>query len=137
MAYNGSTAASSIANPPVLMFGTHAAIDQRIPGSGTTGSTIYMNNAYKASTAVYSEGRAFGGQMWGYWSTDNTTAIASSGYFTDAGQLGIRPGDMILAVGSTGGTGTVVTRLLTVSNISTSGAAAMSSAGAGGWSPTT
>jgi len=137
MAYNGSTAASSIANPPVLMFGTNASVDQRIPGSGTTGSTIYMNNAYKASTSVYSEGRAFGGQLWGYWSTDNTTAIASSGYFTDAGPLGMRPGDMILAVGSTGGAGTVVTRLLTISNISTSGAAAMSSAGGGGWSPTT
>jgi len=137
MAYNGSTAASSIANPPVLMFGTNASVDQRIPGSGTTGSTIYMNNAYKASTSVYSEGRAFGGQLWGYWSTDNTTAIASSGYFSDAGPLGMRPGDMILAVGSSGGAGTVITRLLTISNISTSGAAAMSSAGGGGWSPTT
>ena len=136
MAYNGSTAASSIANPPVLMFGTHAAIDQRIPGSGTTGSTIYMNNAYKASTAVYSEGRAFGGQMWGYWSTDNTTAVASSGYFTDAGPLGMRPGDIILTVGNTGGA-VVITRMLTVTAISTTGAAAMSSAGGGGWSPTT
>ena len=131
MAYQGTTAASSVSNPPVLLMGTHAAIDQRIPGTGTTGSTIFMNNAYKASTAVYSEGRAFGGQFWGYWSTDNTTAIASSGYFTDAGPLGMRPGDVIMAVGTTGGTGTVVTRFLTIQNISTSGAAAMSTGSLG------
>jgi len=136
MPYLGSTAASSVANPPVLMFGTNAAVDQRIPGSGTTGSTIYMSNAYKASTSVYSEGRAFGGQLWGYWSTDNTTAVASSGYFTDAGQLGMRPGDVIITVGNTGGS-VVVTRMLTITAISTSGAAAMSSAGSGGWAPTT
>lgn len=126
MGYNGSTASSSVANPPVLLMGTNAA-DQRIPGTGTTGSTIYVTNAYKnSSTALYSEGRAFGGQFWGYWSTDNTTAIASSGYFTDAGALGMRPGDVVMCVGSTGGTW--ITRFLTIAAISTSGAAVMSTA---------
>ena len=133
MAYLGSTQLSSVANPPVLLFGTQG-MDQRIPGSGTTGSTIYMSNAWKASTSVYSEGRAFGGQVWGYWSTDNSTAVATTGYFTDAGALGIRPGDLIFTVGSTGGF--PMTRLLTVNTISTLGHASVSSAGAGGWSPT-
>ena len=127
MAYLGSTQLSSLANPPLLLVGGKS-VDQRIPGSGTTGSTIYMNNAWGASTSVYAEGRAFGGQLWGYWSTDNTTAITASGYFTDAGPLGMRPGDLILAVGSTGGAGTVITRLLTVQSISTAGAAALSTA---------
>lgn len=135
MAYLGSTQLSSVANPPVLLFGTKG-MDQRIPGTGTTGSTIFMSNAWKASTSVYSEGRAFGGQVWGYWSTDPTTAVASSGYFTDAGPLGMRPGDLVFAVGTTGST-TVITRLMTVQMISTGGGAAMSSAGGGGWSPTT
>lgn len=127
MAYLGTTAASSVSNPPVLLMQTRAA-DPRIPGSGTTGSTIFMNNAWNASTSVYSEGRAFGGQFWGYWSTDNTTAIASSGYFTDAGPLGMRPGDVVMTVGTTGGAGTVITRFLTVQSVSTSGAATMSTA---------
>lgn len=127
MAYLGSTQLSSVANPPVLLVGTRAA-DARIPGSGTTGSTIYMNNAWQASTSVYAEGRAFGGQMWGYWSTDNTTAIAGAGYFTDAGPLGMRPGDLIFAVGSTGGAGTVITRMLTVQSINSAGAATLSTA---------
>lgn len=128
MAYLGTTAASSVSNPPVRIAGTMAGIDQRIPGTGTTGSTIYMNNAWRASTSVYSEGRAFGGQIWGYWSTDNTTAIATTGYFTDAGMLGMRPGDVVIAVGCTGGAGTMITRILTVQHISTSGAASMSTA---------
>lgn len=127
MAYQGTTANSSVSNPPVLIFGS-PAIDPRIPGTGTTGSTVFMNNAWKASTSVYAEGRAFGGQVWGYWSTDNTTAIANAGYFTDAGPLGMRPGDLIFSVGTTGGVGTVITRILTVASISTAGAATMSTA---------
>ena len=136
MAYQGTTAASAVSNPPVLLVGTHASIDQRIPGTGTTGSTIYMNNAWKGSTSVYAEGRAFGGQMWGYWSTDLTTAVATTGYFSDAGPLGMRPGDLVFCVGNPGTT-VVVTRLLTIAAISTAGAASVSTAGAGGWSPTT
>jgi hypothetical protein len=126
MAYLGSTQLSSVANPPVLLVGGRA-IDPRIPGTGTTGSTIFMTNAYGGSTSVYAEGRAFGGQLWGYWSTDNTTGIAAAGYFSDAGPLGMRPGDLILAVGSTGA-GTMITRLLTVQSISTAGAATLSTA---------
>jgi hypothetical protein len=127
MAYLGTTAASSVSNPPVLIYGNRA-IDPRIPGTGTTGSTIFMNNAYGGSTSTYQEGKEFGGQFWGYWSTDNTTAIAGAGYFTDFGQLGGRPGDVIMTVGTTGGSGTVITRFLTVASISTAGAATMSTA---------
>lgn len=127
MAYLGSTQLSSVANPPVLIMGGRA-IDPRIPGTGTTGSTIYMTNAWQASTSVYAEGRAFGGQVWGYWSTDNTTAVAGAGYFTDAGPLGMRPGDLIMSVGWAGVTGTMITRLLTVQSISTAGAATLSTA---------
>ena len=136
MAYLGSTQASSVANPLVLLFGTQG-MDQRIPGSGTTGSTIYVNNAWKnqGSTVTYQEGRAFGGNVWGYWTTDNTTAICATGYFSDAGPLGVRPGDVIMAVGlgSTGSTvaGTQVLRFMTVATISTAGGASLAGTSAG------
>ena len=136
MAYLGTTAASSVSNPPVLMFGTHAAIDQRIPGSGTTGSTIYVTNAWKnqGSTLTYQEGRSFGGQMWAYWTTDNTTAVGSTGYFADAGPLGMRPGDVVMIIGSTApGTtaGGIQLRFQVIGTISTGGAASMASTASG------
>tara|TARA_R110000868_G_C10490248_1_gene730150 strand:- start:83 stop:496 length:414 start_codon:yes stop_codon:yes gene_type:complete len=131
MAYLGSTQLSSIANPPVLMFGT-GGIDQRIPGTGTTGSTIYVNNAWRnqGSTITYQEGRAFGGQMWAYWTTDNTTAVTSTaGYFTDAGPLGMRPGDVVMIVGCGSTVGSsIVLRFAAVTGITTGGTAYMSSA---------
>ena len=76
MAYLGSTQLSSVANPPVLLAGT-GGMDQRIAGS----SGFFLNNAWKnsGSTGTYQEGRAFGGNMWGYWTTDNSTVIAATG----------------------------------------------------------
>ena len=128
MAYQGTTSLSSVSNPPVLIWG-YGGIDQRIPGSGTTGSTIFRTNAYGASTSVYQEGKAYGGQLWGYWSTDPSTAIAAAGYFSDFGQLGGRPGALILTVGSTAeGSATMIHRLLCVQSISTAGAATLSTA---------
>ena len=133
MAYNSSTVASSIANPLMQMFGTNSGIDQRISGS----TAIYVNNAFKnaGSTATYQEGRAFGGNFWAYWTTDNSTTVASTGYFSDAGILGVRPGDviMVVACSSTGssGAGVQVLRFMTVANISTAGAASMASTASG------
>ena len=126
MAYLGSTQLSSVANPPVMMFGIMGqGADVRIAGS--TG--LFLSNNYNASsTATYKEGQASGGRIWHYTTTDTSTAVLNSGYFTDAGPLGMRPLDavMILAVATTASTNSCM-RWTYVTSISTAGAAALSS----------
>lgn len=124
MAYLGTTQASSIANPPILMYGVvGASADVRIAGS--TG--VFLSNNYNASsTATYKEGQAFGGRQWNYYTTDVSSAVLASGYFTDAGKLGMRPLDAvrIFSIGSTVSTSLVV-RECFVTSITTAGAAVL------------
>tara|TARA_R110000868_G_scaffold257274_1_gene514365 strand:+ start:369 stop:773 length:405 start_codon:yes stop_codon:yes gene_type:complete len=127
MAYLGSTQLTSVANPPINLFGgIGAGADQRIAG----GSTLYINNDWKASTAgTYKHGQGFGQQLWMYNTTDMTSAILAAGYFTDAGNLGVRPGDVFIMVsqGTSLGTSQML-RLAVVSGVSTAGAASFSTA---------
>lgn len=122
MAYLGTTAASSVSNPPVLMLAVWgASADTRIAGS--TG--MFLSNNYNASsTATYKEGQAAGGRQWLYTTTDISTAVVNSGYFTDAGVLGMRPLDSIRinAIGSTVSTSCVIREVI-VTSITTAGAA--------------
>ena len=125
-AYLGSTQASSIANPPVLFAGIlGASPDIRIAG-GTT--MLTFNNYGKASTATGQVGQNAGGRFWHYFTTDVSTAVLNSGYFTDAGPLGMRPFDVlaILACGSSNSTASLL-RWTYVTSISTAGAAVLSS----------
>lgn len=98
MAYAGSSAASSVANPPV-----------RISGPLTVAST---------------GGRSpRGGSLWWYSSSDGSTDVSAANYFTDAFYLGMRPGDVVTgsyqsSVGSTTG----YAYRLWCSGVSTSGA---------------
>lgn len=90
MAYSGTTAASSVANPPILL----------VRGVGTL---VNAAGAVIGSTAQPNVG---GTGLWYYASTDGATICSSPGYFTDGRQLGMRNGDFILiaaatAVGST------------------------------------
>lgn len=127
MAYLGTTAASSVSNPPIAMFGgMGAGADARI----ASGSTLYINNDWKASTAgTYKTGQGFGQQLWMYHTTDMTSAILAANYFSDAGVMGVRPGDVFIMVaqGSTLGTSQML-RLAVVASVSTAGAAAFSTA---------
>jgi hypothetical protein len=75
MSYSGSTAASSVANPPSRV---------------ATGLLSQRN--IRESTSV-----AEGGSLWTYVSSNLTTDIVSSGFFTDAGNLGMRNGDIMIA----------------------------------------
>ena len=76
MAYVGTTAASTLANPP-----------KRIDGG-----LLSMRNI-RESTSV-----AEGGGLWVYNSTNQTVALsATAGFFTDAGRLGMRNGDVMIA----------------------------------------
>ena len=124
-AYNGSTKASSVANPPVMIAEARGyGADVHI----ASGSTLYINNDYGASTAgTYKQGQGFGQRMWVYHTTDMTSAPWDSAYFTDGGPLGMRPGDIIFMVrqGTTLGTSQYLS-IGVIGNVSTSGAALVS-----------
>ena len=100
MAYAGSTAASSLANPPALTAG----------GRLTRGSSLGSNPR--------------GGQHWDYRSADGSTVTSAANYFTDAWYLGMRPGDIIHGVyQSSLGTSTQYSYRLIVTGVTTAGAA--------------
>ena len=75
MSYSGSTAASSVANPP-----------KRIDNS------LLSQRNIRESTSV-----AEGGSLWTYNSSNLTTDLTESGFFSDAAELGMRNGDVVIA----------------------------------------
>jgi hypothetical protein len=83
MAYSGTTAASSVANPPIQ-------IARGIGGGVNTSSTI-----------------GNGSGLWFYNSTNGTTELQSSTFFTDGYYIGMKAGDAIIFTGSTGSSGYV------------------------------
>ena len=93
MAYAGSTAGSTVSNPPIL---TQAAL----AGSTNQGSTS-----------------ARGPQQWMYRSTHTQALVAATGFFTDGRRLGMRLGDSLLVHGAT----TFVVSFHTVQAVSTTG----------------
>jgi len=118
MAYLGTTAASSVSNPPVKAYAAMGAgADVRISG----GSTLYISNT---RNSVALSGQGFGQQIWLYHTTDITSAPLAANYFTDAARLGMRPGDICFFVqqGTTVGSSQML-RLAVVSSVSSAGAA--------------
>jgi len=116
MAYLGTTQASSVSNPPVRIWGgMGGGADAHITG----GSTLYISGLGGTNPA----GKGFGQQGWVYHTTDMTSAVLAANYFTDAAQLGVRPGDIFFFVqqGSTLGSSQML-RLNVVAAVSTSGA---------------
>lgn len=85
MTYLGSTAATSLANPPRCLI------------SGFAGQP----KSTQLSTAVPSDGarsayNSQGGGVWLYASSHGSTEVQDTNFFTDAQRLGIRPGDIML-----------------------------------------
>ena len=84
MAYSGTTAASSVANPPLLL--------SRIAGArsilGTSGLVGWTSGVTRAG----------GIGLWQYISTNLSTDITAVGFFTDGFQLGMQVGDILLDV---------------------------------------
>lgn len=78
MAYLGSTQLSSIANPPRCI--------TQLPAPG----------ARVASTST-----PLAQNIWFYGTTDTSTSAFTANYFTDAKQLGMRQGDVMIYVGMT------------------------------------
>jgi gentisate 1,2-dioxygenase len=99
MAYSGTTALSSAANPPRLL-GRGIGY---ITGGSSIGPVIGTNTA--------SSQGAVGGV---YHSTDPTSYIVATGgsaYFSDGHRLGMRMGDIIMIVSSTAYASTVGVQL--------------------------
>lgn len=107
MAYSGTTAATSLANPPrqVLVAGMSA-----LPTS--TG----------LSTAPASP-NGQGGGLWYYSSTNLTTDLTAAGFFSDGKTLGMRPGDMVMGVQFSSAGSTVTSFYGAIVSVSTAGAA--------------
>jgi hypothetical protein len=105
MAYSGSTAASSVSNPPRAL----------VQGIGANHGTTGLTTAPSAPSAQ-------GGGLWFYSSTNATTDIVASGFFTDGKSLGMRPGDMMFGVQFTSAGSSVITFTGAITGVSTSGA---------------
>lgn len=105
MAYSGTTAATSLANPPRQL------LDNSISLQGTTGLTT-------APAAPNGQG----GALWYYSSTNATTDITATNFFTDGKALGMRPGDMIMGVQFTSAGSSVITFQGAITGVSSSGA---------------
>lgn len=106
MAYFGTTQASSLINPPRLV--SFSAISQT---PGTTG----------LSTAPASP-NAQGGQLWYYSSTNLTTDIVASNFFSDGYYLGMRPGDTVFGVQFSSAGSSVTSFQGALTGVSTNGA---------------
>ena len=116
MAYFGSTQASSIANPPrqlVAPFATNPVIAGSTQYLSTQGSTA-ANNANAPGGG--------GGGLWYYASTNATTDLTASNFFSDGYYLGMRAGDPIFTVSFTSLGSSVQTGLGVIVSVSTAGA---------------
>ena len=82
MAYSGSTAATTVANPP----------RQLIAGLASP------PNSTGLSTAPTANPSGQGGGLWYYASTNLTTDLTASNFFSDGYYLGMKPGDMVMGV---------------------------------------
>ena len=87
-AYSGSTAVSSLANPPrQIAHGGSPIVNQSGNLLGISGTSI-------ASTLPFVGGTS----LWYYCSSDSATIASSPAYFTDGLALGMRSGDVMLVV---------------------------------------
>lgn len=105
MAYYGSTASSSLANPPRLMVSAMVSLPE------TTGLSTATNNQHLQ-----------GGQLWFYSSTNLSTDILAANFFTDGKALGMKPGDIVIGNQFSSAGSSVQTFICSVTGVSTSGA---------------
>lgn len=98
MSYSGTTAASTVRNPPIqIAKGLGGGVQ-----SGSTGGT--------------------GTGLWFYSSTNGSTEVHAAGFFSDAKYLGMKAGDVVIGVSNTGSSAHVWVGILGA--VSTAGAAA-------------
>ncbi len=105
MAYSGTTAATSVSNPPVLL----------ARGLGTAPYSTAL------STAI--PGGKQGAGLWFYSSTNDSTSTMAAGFFSDAKELGMRPGDVVMGVYYSSAASSGVTYMGVITGVSTAGCA--------------
>lgn len=112
MAYSGSTAATTLANPPRMI--SAGALYGR--SGGVNGTT--------SLTSAPAEPNAQGGGLWAYVSTNKTTDMNAAGnaFFGDGDDLGMKPGDVVMAVQFTSAASSAILSFHVVTQVSTSGA---------------
>ncbi|HEX6992379.1 MAG TPA: hypothetical protein VF151_10855 [Gemmatimonadales bacterium] len=104
MTYSGSTAGTTLSNPPILVSqGGIGGVNQISTGAGG------------------------GNKIWRYDSSNATSDLLSANYITDAQYLGMKAGDIVIGTVATGSSVSVF--LGVVGTVSTSGAALASSGG--------
>ncbi len=102
MAYSGTTAASSVANPPNQI--------ARVVGGRLS-----------ASSSASAGG---GGGLWLYNSTNLTTDMTATSFFSEAYYLGMKQGDLVMGVqASSAGSTTQIAFMGVVGAVTTAGAA--------------
>jgi len=115
MSYQGTTAASSVSNPPVKVWGGFL---------GRGANTTQISSGYV--TDVSKDGAGLGARSWWWYaSSAGSTEVFNSNYFTDALKLGMRQGDILVCSGNTGSSGYFIIGQL--SSVTTNGAALASS----------
>lgn len=88
LSYNGATAGSTLANPPVLLF---SAIGGHVQFA-TSGSTAGINNLPTGAS---------GGKVWFYSSSNTAVELAGAAAINDGNALGMSIGDILIGVKTT------------------------------------
>jgi hypothetical protein len=116
MSYFGTTQLSSVANPPrqlIAPFATNPAISGSTEFLSTQGSTA-ANNPNGPGGG--------GGGLWFYASTNLTTDLTATNFFSDGFYLGMRAGDVVTGVQYSSLGSTVTTFMGAIVSVSTAGA---------------
>lgn len=96
MAYSGATAATSVANPPILMAKGMAGIQNSTALGVINLGTTALENTIEANKGP-------GNSWWHYTSTNATTDMTANNFFSDGWFLGMRPGDLVFGMQYTSG----------------------------------
>lgn len=107
MSYYGTTQSSSLVNPPRCIAGNALA--------GVAGATTGLSTAPDAPNTQ-------GGSLWFYASTNLTTDVVASNFFSDGLKLGMRPGDVVLGVQFSSAGSSVQFFIGSITGVSSSGA---------------
>jgi hypothetical protein len=102
MSYKGTTEASTVTNPPMRIA---SGLGACVQGSSSVGGSL---------------------GLWLYSSSNLTTDLTEAGFFSDAKSLGMKMGDIVLAVQQSSIGSTAVLLVGTVAALTTAGTAAIS-----------